>query len=77
MRRDEEVREAARLAGALPFIEAMPRGFQTVLGDSGLRLSGGQRQRIDIARALVRRAPLLILDEPTSALDADAEADFP
>jgi ABC-type multidrug transport system fused ATPase/permease subunit len=73
---DEEVREAARLAGALSFIEALPQGFQTALGDGGLKLSGGQRQRLDIARALVRRAPILILDEPTSALDADAEAAF-
>jgi subfamily B ATP-binding cassette protein MsbA len=73
---DEEVREAARLAGALGFIESLPQGFNTLLADGGKRLSGGQRQRIDIARALVRRAPILILDEPTSALDADAEAAF-
>jgi ATP-binding cassette, subfamily B, bacterial MsbA len=73
---DEEVREAARLAGALDFIEALPGGFDCPLGDGGNRLSGGQRQRLDIARALVRRAPILILDEPTSALDADAEAAF-
>ena len=73
---DNEVREAARLAGALDFIEAMPQGFDTLLGDGGKQLSGGQRQRLDIARALVRRAPILILDEPTSALDAGAEAAF-
>ncbi len=73
---DEEVREAARLAGALDFIEALPEGFDCPLGEDGNRLSGGQRQRLDIARALVRRAPILILDEPTSALDADAEAAF-
>jgi ATP-binding cassette, subfamily B, bacterial MsbA len=65
-----------RLAGALDFIEALPGGFDCLLGDGGSRLSGGQRQRLDIARALVRRAPILILDEPTSALDADAEAAF-
>jgi ABC-type multidrug transport system fused ATPase/permease subunit len=73
---DEEVREAARLAGALGFIEALPQGFGAPLGDGGKRLSGGQRQRLDIARALVRRAPILVLDEPTSALDAEAEAAF-
>ena len=73
---DEEVREAARLAGALDFITALPDGFDSLLGDGGKRLSGGQRQRLDIARALVRRAPILILDEPTSALDAHAEAAF-
>lgn len=73
---DQEVREAARLAGALSFIEQLPQGFDTLLGDGGKRLSGGQRQRLDIARALVRRAPILIMDEPTSALDAEAEVAF-
>lgn len=73
---DEEVRHAARLAGAAQFIEALPDGYNTALGDAGGRLSGGQRQRLDLARAFVRRAPVVILDEPTSQLDADSEQAF-
>jgi ATP-binding cassette subfamily B protein len=70
---DEDVLKAAEAARCLEFIEAMPQGMQTVVGDRGLKLSGGQRQRIAIARALIKDAPLVLLDEATSALDSDSE----
>ena len=71
---DDEVRRAARAAHALEFIEQMPQGFDTVVGERGVKISGGQRQRIAIARAMLKDPSILILDEATSSLDSESEA---
>lgn len=70
---DEEVIEAAKAANAHDFIEALPDGYGTLVGERGMRLSGGERQRISLARAFLKNAPILILDEPTSSVDTDTE----
>ncbi len=70
---DEQIRVAAKAAHALEFIEKLPQGFDTLIGDNGVMLSGGQRQRLSIARAILSSAPVLILDEATSALDTESE----
>ena len=73
---DEEIEEAARLANAHEFIMSLPDGYETQVGERGMRLSGGERQRIGLARAFLKDAPILILDEPTSSVDIQTEAEI-
>lgn len=70
---DKEIRAAAKSANALEFIDTLPEGLDTLVGERGVKLSGGQRQRIAIARAILKDAPILVLDEATSALDSESE----
>ena len=69
----EEIAHAAKAAQADEFIRALPLGYDTMIGESGIKLSGGQRQRLSIARALLKNAPILVLDEATSSLDSESE----
>ena len=69
----DEIEKACKYAAADEFIKKLPQGYSTIIGENGIRLSGGQKQRISIARAVLKKSPIILLDEATSSLDADSE----
>ena len=70
---DEEIIEAAKLSNCDDFVTGMPNGYDTVIGENGVRLSGGEKQRLSIARAILKKSKIILLDEATSSLDAETE----